>query len=203
MKILSIFIGLTSLINVDSLSKYKGYVPKFLTVNHEIPDINIDNLPLSWTWSNVNNTNYLTKNLNQHIPQYCGSCWAHGALSSLADRIKIARNARGPDINLAVQFLLNCGNAGTCNGGDHAAAYNLYTNMVIFHDTCLAYEACSSDSSEEECKSKDYVANQLIFVVRVQHLLLWVVIAKRLIIILRNYTGPWYCCRIQAYDEEI
>ena len=56
MKILSIFIGLTSLINVDSLSKYKGYVPKFLTVNHEIPNINIDNLPLSWTWSNVNNT---------------------------------------------------------------------------------------------------------------------------------------------------
>ena len=57
MKILSIFIGLISVLNVDSLSKYKGYVPKFLTVNHEIENITINNLPLSWSWSNVNNTN--------------------------------------------------------------------------------------------------------------------------------------------------
>jgi len=45
----------------------------------------------------------------QHLPQYCGSCWAHGALSSLADRIKIARLGQGDDINLAIQFILNCG----------------------------------------------------------------------------------------------
>lgn len=35
--------------------------------------------------------------------------WAHGALSALADRIKIARNAVGDDINLSIQYLLNCG----------------------------------------------------------------------------------------------
>lgn len=39
----------------------------------------------------------------------CGSCWAHGSVSSLADRIKIARGAVGDDINLSIQFVLNCG----------------------------------------------------------------------------------------------
>ena len=50
-----------------------------------------DELPESFTWKNVDGVNYVTKMLNQHIPTYCGSCWAHGTMSSLADRIKIAR----------------------------------------------------------------------------------------------------------------
>ncbi len=116
-------------------------------------------LPESWNWGDIDNVSYLTKNLNQHIPVYCGSCWAHGALSSLGDRIKIKRNNRGPDINLPVQFLLNCGtnSAGSCNGGDHYSAYEFINNYgSIPFDTCLAYEACSQDSDESKCKTQDY-----------------------------------------------
>ena len=80
-------------------------------------------------------------------------------MSSLSDRIKIARNAAGPDINLPVQFILNCGveQAGSCNGGDHYAAYEFLHNYGdIPFDTCLVYEACSSDSQEKACSYKDY-----------------------------------------------
>jgi cathepsin X len=66
------------------------------------------NLPQAFSWRDLDGVNYLTKNLNQHIPVYCGSCWAHGSVSSLADRIKIMRKAAWPDINLSIQFLLNC-----------------------------------------------------------------------------------------------
>ena len=43
----------------------------------------------------------------------------------MADRIKIARNGEGDDINLSIQFVLNCGGAiaGSCYGGMHTGAY--------------------------------------------------------------------------------
>ncbi|CAM9246029.1 unnamed protein product, partial [Ectocarpus sp. 8 AP-2014] len=74
-------------------------------VTSPLPHTYIDpsDLPRFFSWTNVGGRSYVTKNLNQHIPQYCGSCWAHGALSSLADRIKIMRGGRGADINLSVQ----------------------------------------------------------------------------------------------------
>ena len=65
------------------------------------PLVHVEDLPENWDWKSVNGTNFLTNIRNQHIPQYCGSCWAHAPTSVLSDRIKIARNAKWPDINIA------------------------------------------------------------------------------------------------------
>lgn len=52
----------------------------------------------------------LTTDLNQHIPVYCGSCWAHAAFSSIADRLKIQSKGKQRDVIPSVQTLINCGN---------------------------------------------------------------------------------------------
>ena len=55
--------------------------------------------------------------------RYCGSCWAHGSVSALGDRIKIARGGKGVDINLSVQHILNCAGVGSCHGGSLDGPY--------------------------------------------------------------------------------
>jgi len=120
--------------------------------------IGSDELPKSFNWGDVDGKSYLTKSLNQHIPQYCGSCWAHGALSSLGDRIKIARKAQGDDINLSIQFILNCGTemAGSCHGGYHTSTYEFIQQTgYVPYDTCTPYVACSAESTEGFCDKID------------------------------------------------
>lgn len=115
-------------------------------------------LPSSFRWDAINGTSLITRSLNQHVPHWCGSCWAHGALSSLADRIKIDRNAAGDEINLSIQYVLNCGGstAGSCLGGSPSGAYQfVFENGFVPYDTCQPYLACSSDSDFGFCNQVD------------------------------------------------
>mmetsp|Transcript_20088 Transcript_20088/g.55926 ORF Transcript_20088/g.55926 Transcript_20088/m.55926 type:complete len:371 (-) Transcript_20088:345-1457(-) len=131
-------------------SKIKSALPHTYVEKNDLPD--------SFSWSDVDGVSYLTKSLNQHIPQYCGSCWAHGALSSLADRIKIARKGQGDDINLSIQFILNCGTeaAGSCHGGYHTSTYQFIMDTgYVPYDTCLPYIACSDESTDGICPNVD------------------------------------------------
>lgn len=95
--------------------------------------------------------------MNQHIPGYCGSCWAVGSITALADRISIARgkDAKGPKVHLSIQYILNCGKflAGSCHGGTHTGAYHLVkAKGHIPYETCMPYLACSAESTEGFCQ---------------------------------------------------
>jgi cathepsin X len=120
-----------------------------------------ESLPSNFTWCDVDGVNYCTMSRNQHIPQYCGSCWAHGSVSALGDRIKIARKGKGVDINLSVQHMLNCGNVGSCHGGSVMGPYQWIHQMSasgtgISYETSNPYMACSSESDEGFCGSADW-----------------------------------------------
>lgn len=117
-------------------------------------------------WCDKDGVNYCTMSRNQHIPQYCGSCWAHGAVSALGDRIKIARNGKGIDINLSVQHVLNCGNVGSCHGGSIAGVYQWldrisHEHRGISYETSNPYVACSSESQEGLCPSGDWTCTAI------------------------------------------
>jgi len=129
-------------------------------------------VPTTWDWRNVNGISYLSEPKNQHIPQYCGSCWAHGSTSAVNDRYKIMRNNSWPDIDLSIQVILNCAQsaAGTCDGGDDGAVYQYLHDKGIPDITCQQYQAadfackpenvCRTCSPTAGCSA---VANYTIF----------------------------------------
>jgi cathepsin X len=106
-------------------------------------------LPETHIWNNVGGTNYLTEIKNQHIPQYCGSCWAQAASSSLSDRIKIARKAAWPDINIAPQVLISCSGDDGCHGGEAYNALEWMHHNQISDETCAIYRARGHDNGME------------------------------------------------------
>jgi len=116
---------------------------------------------MGYNWCDVDGKSYCTKSLNQHIPQYCGSCWAHGAVSALGDRIKIARQGKGIEIDLSVQHILNCGNVGSCHGGSVDGPYQWLHSISkrgtgIAYDTANPYMACSEESQQGFCPHADW-----------------------------------------------
>lgn len=115
--------------------------------------LSLSDIPSSWDWRNVSGVNYASISRNQHIPQYCGACWAHGSTSALNDRIAILRKNAWPEITLAPQYLVNCHGGGSCDGGDPGAAYEFIHKNGIVEESCAPYQATNGLECKPTCKT--------------------------------------------------
>ena len=105
-------------------------------------EVDAATLPVDWDWRNINGTNFVSWNRNQHIPQYCGSCWAHGTTSALADRFNILLGDKNPTpVGLNPQVMVNCEAGGDCNGGDPSGVYDYAYYTGIPDSSCEQYSA--------------------------------------------------------------
>lgn len=120
----------------------------------------MESLPEQLDWRGNGAHNFTTTARNQHIPKYCGACWAFSSTSALSDRIRIAHGAVGPEVNLAVQVVLNCDMDDMgCDGGDAITAYKFIKDAGgIPEETCQPYEAEGHDTGRT-CHAADVCTN--------------------------------------------
>jgi len=98
-------------------------------------------LPTGIDWRSKDGKNYLSWNKNQHIPQYCGSCWAEGSTSAIADRFNIMNNVSTSPVALSAQMVINCYAGGSCNGGNPGEVYEFAMKEGLVHASCTNYQA--------------------------------------------------------------
>lgn len=107
---------------------------------------------------NWNHKVILGSSRNQHLPQYCGSCWANATVSTLEDRIQIhnyKNNIKQATPRFSVQDVLDMSSKyyekeqHGCHGGHPALVYDNIEKNGIVDETCKPYAACSASSYEK------------------------------------------------------
>lgn len=141
--------------------------PEELSFNHQpAPQLSLEQLPKSFDWNNVDGRSMLAPSWNQHIPQYCGSCWLHGSTSMIQDRLKIIKGGIGPDTMLARQVVLNCGAfhgyGEGCNGGDVIDVVRYMKHYGLPDESCMPYSATDHTKygkHAKKCPASAYCTN--------------------------------------------
>ena len=113
-------------------------------------------LPDAWNWAGGDGDVNLGPSRNQHIPQYCGSCWANATASMLEDRMIIAQHRAqatpgGGFVNprVSVQDIIGITTKEHgCYGGDSLVALKAIKEHGVVSDTCNQYVACSESFPE-------------------------------------------------------
>lgn len=126
----------------------QGYKPGFSSVPFREPlPMAVDPVPIDWR--NIDGVNYLTHVKNQHIPVYCGSCWAQSATSILGDRLKIQRLKTGdtfPEFVFSPQAVINYKEGGSCFGGDSTLLFERARDWLLPIETCEQYLAANPEN---------------------------------------------------------
>ena len=86
---------------------------------------------------------------NQHIPQYCGSCWAFASASAVSDRLRLMTKGAWPTQELSPQVLVNCvDSAAGCHGGHPPQAFNYMKQNGIPTEGCMRYTATDNECTD-------------------------------------------------------
>eukprot|EP00798_Chlamydomonas_sp_ICE-L_P002338 gene2338-8634_t len=121
--------------------------------NHRVaPKLTEEEMPQNFDWGNVNGTSLLIPSWNQHIPTYCGSCFLHGSLSMISDRISISTGGLSR-VMLGRQTFLNCapqlGFSSGCDGGDVIDVVEYMSQYGLPDESCMNYAAVDYRALDE------------------------------------------------------
>ena len=109
----------------------------------------VGSLPPVFNWRN-NYGNWITPVKQQGL---CGSCWDFSAVAQIEAWWKIYNNNPDSIIDLSEQYVLSCGNAGSCDGGSSAYALEFVKNVGIPLEECFHYSANDSIPCSNACSN--------------------------------------------------
>ena len=103
----------------------------------------------------IDGYNMLSVNKNQHIPQWCGSCWAFSATSSVSDRLRLMTKGAWPEHDLSTQVAVNCVSSLGCHGGHPSSVFSYMKETGLPLEGCMRYEAkdmeCTDINTCRDC----------------------------------------------------
>lgn len=120
----------------------------------------LKDIPKELDWGNKDGVNYLTTVKNQHLPRYCGSCWAQAITSVLSDRLNIHKKGGvGTEWSVSPQMLVSCsrgkskipGDLWGCSGGEPIVAMQWMEDEKNFlmDESCMPYTATNGTCDQK------------------------------------------------------